>query len=126
MITPVTISIRGAEGTEEKSYRGQFILKDGIHYLFYEGENGACRITVYPDRAEIRRDGEPLRELCIVEGECTEAVFCQSFGNLRFLVKGRKILTETSGDGHFYEFSYTLLQEDTVVSENTVRILTRP
>jgi len=126
MKVPVTIAISGAEGTEERTYSGVSMEKDGSLYLFYRGEAGDCRITVKPNRAEIIRRGEPLQELRIVKNEFTEAVIRQGFGSLCFQVKGRSILVRNMGEARVIELCYGLYSGESPVSENRVMIRVRP
>jgi len=126
MRLPVVLTIRGAEGTPEKTFQGTLMEKEGVTYLFYQGESGPCRITVSSAEAMIRRNGEALSELRILPGKFTDAVLSQDFGSLTFRVKGRRISVRSFGESRVIELSYTLYQGDAPAAENLVRIDVRP
>ena len=122
----VLITIRRAEETETLCFPGEYGEKDGRHFLFYQGEKGPARILISRERAEIRRNGESLRELILIPGEETEALVFHDFGSLSFTARGEEITWERDGEIFRIGLSYSLIPGEGEALRNRVLIEARP
>ena len=121
----VLITIRGAEEAEALSVPGRYYEEDGFQCLQYAGAGGTATIRFSPERAEILREGEALRELILIPGEETETKLSLVFGELLFRVRGEKLTAEERGNSLHFGLFYSLSQGEGPAMANRVLIEVR-
>lgn len=132
----VEVSINGLHQAEEEnqievSYQGQYYLKDGKHYIFYEevseeGEKIKNRIKIQEQVVEVTKKGNQVSKMIFDVSKSNVTSYHTPYGELQMGIHARRIHLEEHADRLWVEVEYALEINGQHMSECKVEISVCP
>lgn len=127
----VIISVIGSREGEAPSVvtsRGDYFIKDGMHYLFFEEQDEESRsiiknrIRMNECQVEIKKSGAVASHMIFQIGNRHAFMYQTPYGDIRMVIDTKMIkLRETEKEIEM-QLSYHIFSEEEMVSDNKVQI----